>query len=691
MELDLQSCARLLNTFNSNPFLPHGRQLHLVFLKRGILNSALTIANRLLQMYTKCGQMADAELLFDEMSQRNSFTWNTMIEGYMKWGKINNSLNLFHSMPYKNEFSWNVLILGLVKAEELSVATRLLREMPRKNEVVWNGVIHGYAKMGFPGVALCLFKEFVEWDSCEMGGASCMDSFVLATVLGACADTRGVDLGKQLHGRIIVDHVEVDSVLASSLVNMYGKSGDLDNARYILNRMKNPDNFSLSALISAYSNCGRMDDARKIFNLITDPCIVLWNSMIAGYVACDKVSEALLLFEEMHIEGVIGDSSTLASVLNACSSARALRNCLQVHVYGFKLGLLDDLIVASALIDTYAKCGCPDEAAKVFNELKTHDTVLLNSMMTIYFNCNRIGDARQLFEAMPCKSLISWNSMIIGLSQNGCPVEALDLFCRMNRMEFRMDKFSFSSVISACASIASVELGEQIFAKAVIIGIDCDQIISTSLIDFYCKCGFVIDARRLFDQMMKSDEVSWNSMLMGYATNGYGNEALDLFQEMRSAGVSPSNITFTGVLSACDHCGLLEEGKRWFYSMNYDYHIDPGIEHYSCMVDLYARAGCLEEAVNLIEEMPFQADSSMWLSILRGCVAHGNKILGELVARRIIELDPENSGAFVQLSNIFATSEDWERSALVRRLMIEKKIHKSSGRSWSDSAVQVSR
>ncbi|KAJ8538152.1 hypothetical protein K7X08_014692 [Anisodus acutangulus] len=448
-----------------------------------------------------------------------------MIEGYMKWGKINNSLDLFRSMPSKNEFSWNVVILGLVKAEELSVARRLLHEMPSKNEKVWNGLIHGYAKRGFPGMALCLFKECINWDFNEMGGASHIDSFVLATALGACADARGLDLGKQIHARIIVDEVEVDSVLASSLVNMYGKGGDLDSASYILSRMQNPDNFSLSALISAYSNCGRMDDARKIFNIITDPCIVLWNSMIAAHVACDKVSEALLLFEEMHREGVIGDSSTLSSVLNASASAHGVKNCLQVHAYGSKLGLLDDLIVASALIDTYAKCGCPNEAAKVFNELKIHDTVLLNSMITIYFNCNRIEDARRLFESMPCKSLISWNSMIIGLNQNGCPVEALDLFYRMNRMmDFRMDKFSFSSVISACASIASFELGEQIFARAVIAGIDCDQIISTSLIDFYCKCGFVTDARKLFDQMMKSDEQLEKYYEIGIVIMVHGDE-----------------------------------------------------------------------------------------------------------------------------------------------------------------------
>ncbi|KAK3043665.1 hypothetical protein RJ639_000081 [Escallonia herrerae] len=161
-------------------------------------------------------------------------------------------------------------------------------------------------------------------------------------------------------------------------------------------------------------------------------------------------------------------------------------------------------------------------------------------------------------------------------------------------MDLSTDKYCLASVVSACASISSLELGEQIHARATIIGLEFDQIVSTSLVDFYCKCGFVEDGWKLFDEMVKSDEVSWNTMLMGYATNGYGSEALSLFSEMIRVGVVPTEITFTGVLSACDHCGLVEEGQKWFYAMKHDYSIAPGIEHYSYMVDLLARAGCLE-------------------------------------------------------------------------------------------------
>ena len=173
-------------------------------------------------------------------------------------------------------------------------------------------------------------------------------------------------------------------------------------------------------------------------------------------------------------------------------------------------------------------------------------------------------------------------------------------------------------------------------------------------------------------------------MLMGYATNGHGFKALELFNEMLEAGVTPNSITFTGVLSACDHCGLIEEGRRWFNTMKWDYNIAPGIEHYACMIDLFSRAGSLDEANNLIEQMPFKADVGMLSSVLRGCMATGHKTLGKKVAERIIELDSENSGAYVQLSNIFALHGEWEGSAEVRKVMRHKGIQKNPGCSWSD-------
>lgn len=598
----------------------------------------------------------------------------------MNSGNKEKSLELFHFMPHKNDFSWTMVVSGFVKAGEVEIARSLFNDMPRKNGIVWNSMIHGYARNGRTREAVRLFKDLSS-DPVEVSRG---DTFVLATVIRACTDLAALNCGKQIHTRIVVDEVEFDSVLGSSLINMYGKCGDLDSANHILDMLKEPDDFSVSALISGYANCGRMNDARKIFNSKSDPCVVLWNSMISGYISNNEEMDAFVLFNQMRRNEVQEDFSTLASVFNACSSLGILEICKQMHTHACKFGVIDDIIVASALVGAYSKCRSPYDACKLFSELKSYDTILLNSMITIYSNCGKIEDAKWIFQTMPNKSLISWNSMIVALSQNGCPVEALDLFREMNKLHLGMDKFSLASAISACASISSLELGEQVFARVTVIGLEFDQIISTSLVDFYCKCGFVDNGRKLFDGMMKSDEISWNSMLMGYATNGHGFKALTLFNEMRQAGVRPTEITFTGVLSACDHCGLVEEGRKWFYSMKWDYHIDPGIEHYSCMVDLFARSGCLEEAMNLVEQMPFEADASMWSSVLRGCVAHGHKTLGKKVAERIIELDPENSGAYVQLSSLFATSGDWEGSAEIRKLMRDKQIQKNPGCSWAD-------
>ncbi|KAJ4841680.1 putative pentatricopeptide repeat-containing protein, mitochondrial [Turnera subulata] len=631
-------------------------------------------------MYVRCGSMRDAHQLFDEMPRRNYFSWNTMIEGYMKSGDPGKSAELFALMPQKNDYSWHSLFSGFVKAGETGTARRLFEGMPRRNSLVWNSMIHCYVRNGCPTEALKLFKE-LNSDPMER---QCCDTHILATVLAACTDLGALAFGQQIHARVLIDNAEFDSVLASSLINLYGKCGYLDGANSVLNMMEEPDDFSLSALITGYANHGRIKDARSTFDRHRNLCPAVWNSLISGYVISNDAMAAFALFKEMQQRGIRTDFSTVATILIGCDNVGNDQPCKQIHAYACKLGLGDDTVVASALIDAYSKCRNPDDACKLFDQIDAYDTILLNSMIIVYSNCGRIDDAKEIFKRISQKSLISWNSMIVGLSQNARPVEALDLFRDMNTLGLTTDRFSLASVISACASISSRELGEQAFARATIIGLVSDQVVSTSLVDFYCKCGFVENARKLFDSMIKSDEISWNSMIMGYATNGCGHEALVVFDEMRHAGVNPTNITFTGVLSACDHCGLLKEGWKWFEAMKYHYHIIPGIEHFSCMVDLLARAGCLVEAMNLIEHMPFQADASMWSSVLRGCVAYGDKNLGEKVAQKIIELDPENASAYVQLHNIFATSGNWGNSALVRAIMQKKQVIKCPGYSWAD-------
>ncbi|KAK7282664.1 hypothetical protein RIF29_11618 [Crotalaria pallida] len=675
--MDLQALTRTLHSANT---IHQARQLHHAFLKTGILNSSLSLTNTLLHLYSKCGSLRDAHDLFDEMPQPNTFSWNTLIQAYLNSGHADMSLHLFHSMPCKNHYSWNALVSAFAKAGDLEVAHSLFSDMPQKNEKVWNSMIHAYSRNGYPGKALGLFKK-MNFDSSEM---VYRDGFVMATVFGVCADLLALNCGKQVHARVFVDGMELDKALCSSMISFYGKCGDLDSAAKVMSLVSEADDFSVSALISGYANAGRMRDARRIFDCRLDPCGVLWNSVISGYVSNDEEMEALDLFSRMRRSGVRGDVSTVANILSACNSLHIIELVKQMHAHACKVGATDDIVVGSALLDAYSKCQSPSEACKLFSELKACDTILLNTMITVYSNCGRIKDAKSIFNKMPSKTLISWNSILVGLAQNACPSEALDIFCEMNKLDLKMDKFSFASVISACASKSSLELGEQVFGKVITIGLESDQIISTSLVDFYCKCGFVEIGHKVFHGMMKTDEVSWNTMLIGYATNGYGHEALALFNEMSCAGVRPSAVTFTGVLSACDHCGLVEEGRNLFHIMKHEFNINPRIEHYSCMVDLFARAGCFEEAIDLIEAMPFQADANMWLSVLRGCVAHGNKTLGKMAAEQIIQLDPENTSAYIQLSNILATSDDWEGSAQVRELMRYKNVQKIPGCSWAD-------
>ncbi|KAL4587010.1 hypothetical protein LXL04_011659 [Taraxacum kok-saghyz] len=679
MDLDLQTCARQLQTITSHLLTKQGKPLHLLFLKKGVFPSSITLANRLLQMYVKCDHLDNARKLFDEMPQRNCFTWNSMIEGYVKSRNNQESLHLFNAMPHKNTFSWNMIISGSIKANKLDLARKFFNEMPVKNGVAWNSMIHGYAENGQSAEAINLFKDLKS--SCDG-----VDIYVLATVFGACTDLLALKLGKIIHGYIVVNGVKNDSVLESSIVNMYGKCGDLDSASLMLHTLPYPDDFSLSSLISAYSNTGKFTDAKRIFSMKKNPCVALWNSLISGYIFNNKLTEARVLFLEMRRNGTTKeDASTIASVLSACECN--LVYMTQVHAHSCKYGMIQDLVLASVLIDTYAKSGNPNSACKLFNEINTHDTVLLNSMISVYSSNGRIEDAKRVFKSIPSKTLISWNSMISGLTQNGYPSEALACFTELNTTGFKIDRFSLASVISTCGTISCRTLGEQLFARATVIGLESDKTVSTSLVDFYCKCGDVVNGRRLFDQMVEveSDEASWNAMLMGYATNGYGIEALDLFGIMRNTkGVYPTGITFTAVLSACDHCGLLEEGLKWFNGMKREYCIDPGIEHYSCMVDLFARVGRLEEAMDLLVSMPFEADVSMWSAISRGCIAHGDTLLGKKVAEKMMELDPKNPDAYVQLASISATSGDWGGSAQVRKLMMAERIQKVPGTSWVD-------
>ncbi|GAB4848635.1 Pentatricopeptide repeat-containing protein At3g26782, mitochondrial [Ancistrocladus abbreviatus] len=423
------------------------------------------------------------------------------------------------------------------------------------------------------------------------------------------------------------------------------------------------DLFVSSALIYMYSKCGELRDARLLFDEIPQRNVVSWTSMIAGYVQNDDPREALLLFKEFLVEvswregekeGVCLDSVALVSVLSAC--ARVSGKYLTEGVHGFLVrgGFEGHLGVENTLLDAYAKCG-------------------------------ELGASRQVFDGMLERDDVSWNSMIAVYAQNGLSMEALDVFFKMvNDNGVKYNAVTLSTVLLACAHAGALPVGKCIHDQVIKKGLEDDVIVGTSIIDMYCKCGRVTTARKAFDHMKQKNVKSWSAMIAGHGMHGHARDALDVFYEMRRVGVKPNHITLVSILAACSHAGLVDEGWHCFRAMKKEYDVEPTVEHYGCMVDLLGRAGFLKDAYGLIKEMNVRPDSVIWGALLGACRMHKNLELAEISARKLFELDPDNCGYYVLLSNMYADAGRWRDVERVRVFMKDHGLVKPAGFSLVD-------
>ncbi|XP_062017055.1 pentatricopeptide repeat-containing protein At2g27610 [Rosa rugosa] len=626
-----------------------GRQVHCQCVKSG-LGEDVSVGTSLVDMYMKTEGVVEGRRVFDEMRETNVVSWTSLISGYARNGLNDQALELFSQMQMEgnkpNPFTY-VAVLGVLADDGLVEKGNQVHAVVIKNGYVaitflCNSLINMYLKSGMVSEARAVFdsmpsRDEVTWNSLVAGYVTNgleLEAFemfnqmglagikftqpIFVTVIKLCANYEELGFARQLHCRVL-------------------KSG-LASHRNIE-----------TAILVAYSKCSEMDDAYNMFSMMQGvQSVVTWTAMISGYLQNGGTEKGVKLFCKMSREGVRPNDFTYSAIIMAHPSI----SIFQVHAQVIKTNYEKSPSVGTSLIDAYVKTGNVPEAEKVFQTIDEKD-------------------------------IVAWSAMLAGYAQIEDTVGAIKIFLQLTRKGVKPNEFTLSSIINACAGpSATVEQGKQFHACSIKLRLNNTLCLSSALVTMYAKMGNIESANEVFKRQGERDLVSWNSMISGYAQHGQGNKVLEIFEEMRRQNLEIDGITFILIISACTHAGLIDEGKRFFNIMVQDYNIDPTMEHYSCMVDLYSRAGKLEKAMNLINSMPFTADANVWRALLGACRVHRNLELGKLAAEKLISLQPQDSAAYVLLSNIYAAAGNWQERDKVRKLMDERKVKKQPGYSW---------
>ncbi|CAN6702499.1 unnamed protein product [Malus baccata var. baccata] len=462
---------------------------------------------------------------------------------------------------------------------------------------------------------------------------------------------------------------------------------------------------------SAMAISGTIDYAHQVFDHVSEPDNFLWNTMIRGSAQSQSPLNAVLLYTRMENRHARPDGFTFPFVLKACTKLSWVKMGMGIHGkvvrFGFESNTFvrntliyfhancGDLRIASALFDDsakrdvvpwsaltagYARRGKLDVARRLFDEMPVKDLVSWNVMITGYAKQGEMESARKLLDEVPKRDVVTWNAMIAGYVLCGSNEQALQMFEEMRSLGEKPDEVTMLSLLSACADIGDLDVGQKIHTALLEMGSgDMSIILGNALIDMYSKCGNIEGALEVFRRMRDKDVSSWNSVIGGLAFHGHSEESVNLFKEMRRLKVRPNEITFVGVLVACSHAGKVEEGRGYFNLMRNVYRIEPNIKHYGCMVDLLGRAGILNEAFEFIEKMEIAPNAIVWRTLLGACRVHGNVELGRRANERLLEMRRDESGDFVLLSNIYASRGEWQGVEEVRKLMDDSGVKKEAG------------
>ncbi|KAI3411507.1 uncharacterized protein J3R85_017934, partial [Psidium guajava] len=557
---------------------------------------------------------------------------NTQITKHGRNGRVEEAESVFRRMPFRNTISWTAMLTAYADNGRIRRARQMFDEMPERNTASYNAMITAYVRNNWNvDRAYKLFAEIPDRNAVSYGAM--ITGFVRAGK---------VDKAKELYLSMPVKWR--DPVCANALISGYLKLGALEEAVWVFEGMAQRDVFSWSSMLDGYCKNVGVGAARELFDKMPERNVVSWTAMINGYMKMGHFEyDAIKIFD-----------------------------------------LMDERneVTWNSLISAYVQNDIIEEAYHLFANMPRKDAVSWTAIISGYFGKGMIDRSIKLFEMMPVKDDIAWTAMVSGFVKNGEFEEAFHWYIQMLRKAIKPNPLTLGSVLGASAGLATLNHGVQIHAH--VVKMDLEHVLSmqNSLISMYSKCGSVLDAYRIFTETTDPNIVSYNSIITGFAQNGFGTEALRLFKKMQSANQEPNGVTFLAILSACTHVGLVEEGWNYFKSMKSLYGIEPGPDHYACMVDLLGRAGLLDEAIFLISSMPLEPHPGVWGALLSAGKIHSRVDLAELAAQKLIKLQPDNATTYVVLSNLYYTSGKQDFSDHVRMAQKSKRVRKSPGCSW---------
>ncbi|XP_047174228.1 pentatricopeptide repeat-containing protein At1g28690, mitochondrial-like [Vigna umbellata] len=639
-----------------------------------VISTNISIAQRF-----KMGNLEEARHLFDQMRQRTVSSWNTMISGYSQWGRYPEALNLVSLMHRfrvtLNEVSFSAVLSACARSESLllgkQVHSLLLKSGYERFGLVGSALLYFYVQCCGIREAEVVFEELRD-------GNQVLWSLMLAGYVQRDMMDDATDMFEKMPSR--------DVVAWTTLISGYAKrEGGCERALDLFGSMRRssevvPNEFTLDCVVRVCARLGVLCVGRVVHGLCIKGGFDFDNSIGGAltefYCDCEAIDDAKRVYESMGGE-------TCLNVANSLIGGLVSKGRMEEAEFVFNDLRDTNSVSFNLMIKGYAMNGQFEKSKRIFEKMSPKTLTSINTMISVSSKSGELDEAVKLFEKTKGeRNYVTWNSMMSGYIINGRHKEALNLYVAMRRLSVDYSRSTFSVLFRACSCLCSFRQGQLLHAHLIKTPFQVNVYVGTALVDFYSKCGHLADARSSFNSIFSPNVAAWTALINGYAYHGLGSEAVLLFRSMSHQGVVPNAATFVGVLSACNHAGLVGEGLRIFHTMQSCYGLTPTIEHFTCVVDLLGRSGHVKEAEEFIIRMPIEADAIIWGALLNASWFWKDMEVGEKAAEKLFSLDPNPTFAFVVLSNMYAILGRWGQKTKLRKRLQSLELRKDPGCSW---------